>query len=164
MIIDQVNRDNSIGSLFRKMDEVYTFLTRKELRDIASMKIVVERITRQTLECSYFIQEYSGNEKFRTLSLNCNTYRLRSHLFVKGRDLSRTCCLGRTTAFKVLTVLLTNSCKSSSTGLREIRWWLCIGFGTVLKHCVSPSNHSGSALLTLARYSGRLGPPRYAVC
>ena len=55
------------------MGEVYTFLTEKELRDIESMKSVVERITRQTLECSYFIQEYSKNEKFRKLRLHCNT-------------------------------------------------------------------------------------------
>ena len=49
------------------MDEVYTFLTKKELRDIESMEIVVGRITLQTLECSYFIQEYAKNEKFRKL-------------------------------------------------------------------------------------------------
>ena len=55
------------------MNEVYTFLMRKELRDIGSMKIVVERITFQTLECSYFIREYSRNEKFRKLRLDCNT-------------------------------------------------------------------------------------------
>ena len=55
------------------MNEVYTFLTEKELRDIESMKSVVERITLQTLECSYFIQEYSKNEKFRKLRLHRNT-------------------------------------------------------------------------------------------
>ena len=73
MVIDQVNRDKSIGSLLLKMDKVYTFLTRKELRDIDSMKIVVERITLQTLECSYFIQEYAKNEKFRKLRLHGKT-------------------------------------------------------------------------------------------
>ena len=73
MIIDQANRDSSVGSLLLKMNEVYTFLTRKELRDIEFMMIVVERITFQTLECSYFIQEYSKNEKFRKLRLHCNT-------------------------------------------------------------------------------------------
>jgi hypothetical protein len=73
MIIDQVNRDDSIKSLFLKMDEVYTFLTGEELRRIKFMKAVVECITRQTLECSYFIREYSKNEKFRMLRLHCNT-------------------------------------------------------------------------------------------
>lgn len=55
------------------MDEVYTFLTGEELQRIESMKDVVECITRQTLECSYFIREYSNNEKFRMLRLDCNT-------------------------------------------------------------------------------------------
>lgn len=73
MIVDQVNRDGSIRSLVRKMDEVYTFLTGEELRHIESMKHVVERITHQTLECSYFIQEYSKNKEFRMLRLHCNT-------------------------------------------------------------------------------------------
>ena len=65
------------------MNEVYTFLTEKELRDIESMKSVVERITLQTLECSYFIQEYSKNEKFRKLRWHCN---------ITGRELT---CLSR---------------------------------------------------------------------
>ena len=52
------------------MDEVYTFLTKKELRDLESMEIVVGRISLQTLECSYFIQEYAKNEKFRKLRLH----------------------------------------------------------------------------------------------
>ena len=67
MNIDQVNRDASVGSLLKKMNEVYTFLTEKDLRDIKFMTSVVERITLQTLECSYFIQEYAKNEKFRML-------------------------------------------------------------------------------------------------
>ena len=73
MIIDQVNRDESIRSLLRKMNEVYSFLLGEELSRIKSMTIVVERITRQTLECCYFIREYSKNEKFRMLRLHCNT-------------------------------------------------------------------------------------------
>jgi hypothetical protein len=55
------------------MNEVYTFLTEEELWHMEFMKIFVERITRQTLECSYFIREYSKNEKFRSLRLDCNT-------------------------------------------------------------------------------------------
>ena len=55
------------------MNEVYIFLTGEELRRIEFMKVVVECITRQTLECSYFIREYSKNEKFRMLRLHCNT-------------------------------------------------------------------------------------------
>ena len=67
MIIDQTTRDNSVRSLISKMNEVYAFLV-KELRNIESMKTVVERICYQTLECSYFVREYSQNKNFRKLS------------------------------------------------------------------------------------------------
>lgn len=68
MIIAQTTRDDAVRSLLSKMDEVYTFLMKEELRDIESMKTVVERICYQTLECSYFIREYSQNKGFRMLS------------------------------------------------------------------------------------------------
>ena len=55
------------------MDEVYKFLLGEELRRIESMKIVVERMTSQTLECSRFILDYSKNEKFRKSRLHRNT-------------------------------------------------------------------------------------------
>ena len=67
MIIDQTTRDNSVRSLLSKMNEVYTFLMKEELRNIESMKTVVELICYQTLECSYFIREYSQNKNFRKL-------------------------------------------------------------------------------------------------
>ena len=63
-IIDQINRDDSVQALLSTMDEVYMFLTTAELDDIRSMKSAIERITHQTLECSYFIQAYCGNQKF----------------------------------------------------------------------------------------------------
>ena len=69
MIINQATRDNAVRSLLSKMNEVYTFLVKEELRDIESMKTVVERICYQTLECSYFIQKYSQNMNFRKLPL-----------------------------------------------------------------------------------------------
>ena len=65
MIIDQATRDESIRSLLSKMQGVYTLLTQAELRDIEFMKTVVGRICLQTLECSYFIREYSQNKAFR---------------------------------------------------------------------------------------------------
>jgi len=65
MVIDQIHCDDSVHALLSKMDEVYTFLTTAGLDDIQSMKAIVERITRQTLECSYFIQAYCGNPTFR---------------------------------------------------------------------------------------------------
>ena len=65
IIVKQAHLDDSIRDLLSKMDEVYTFLTTVGLKDIQPMKPIVERITRQTLECSYFIQAYCGNQKFR---------------------------------------------------------------------------------------------------
>jgi len=67
-IIDQMTRDDTVRCLLSKIDEVYTFLVKAELRDIKSMKTVIERICQQTLECSYFIREYSQNKKFRELT------------------------------------------------------------------------------------------------
>ena len=64
IIIEQANLDVSICELLSKMKEVYTFLTAEDLKDIRSMKAIVERITHQTLECSYFIQAYCANQKF----------------------------------------------------------------------------------------------------
>ena len=68
IIIDQKNRDDSVCALVSKMDEAYAFLTVRGLNDIVSMGTIVERITRQTVECSYFIQAYCGNQKFRKLT------------------------------------------------------------------------------------------------
>ena len=68
IIIDQANRDDSVRALLSKMDQVYIFLTTAGLNDIKAMKATVDRITRQTLECSYFIQAYYGNQKFRKLT------------------------------------------------------------------------------------------------
>ena len=67
-IVDQANRDESVHALLSKMVDVYTFLTTAELKEIESMKTILERITRQTVECSYFIQAYCGNLKFRQLT------------------------------------------------------------------------------------------------
>jgi hypothetical protein len=52
------------------MNEVYVSLTKAGLSEIESVKEVVERISQQTLECAYFIQEYAQNEKFRKLVIS----------------------------------------------------------------------------------------------
>ena len=64
MIIDQTTRDDAIRALLSKMDEVYTFLNQQELQDIKSMKTIIERVSQQTLECSYFIRGYAQNKNF----------------------------------------------------------------------------------------------------
>ena len=51
------------------MNEVYTFLTEAQLSDIKCMKVVIESIVKQTLECSYFIQGYFKDERFCLLKV-----------------------------------------------------------------------------------------------
>ena len=68
IIIEQAHLDISVCELFSKMNEVYTFLTTAGLNDIRSMKVIIQRIAHQTLECSYFIRAYCANQKFRELT------------------------------------------------------------------------------------------------
>ena len=68
IIIEQADLDVSVCELLSKMNEIYTFLTTAELKAIESMKAIVERITLQTVQCSYFIQAYCANQKFRKLT------------------------------------------------------------------------------------------------
>ena len=68
IIVAQAHLDVSVCELLSKMNEVYTFLTTAGLKHITSMKAIVERITLQTVQCSYFIQSYCANEKFRELT------------------------------------------------------------------------------------------------
>ncbi|KAG1792328.1 uncharacterized protein HD556DRAFT_1380511 [Suillus plorans] len=60
----QATRDDSISQLLSKMDEVYIFLTENDLAALTSMKSVVVRICQQTLECSYFLRDYSKSKNF----------------------------------------------------------------------------------------------------
>ena len=69
IITEQAHLDVSICEILSKMNEVYEFLTTAGLEAIDSMKTIVERINHQTLECSYFIQAYCVNHKFRELTL-----------------------------------------------------------------------------------------------
>ena len=68
IIIEQVHLDVSVCTLLSKMNEVYTFLTTAGLNAITSMKTIVERITHQTVQCSYFIQVDCANQKFREIT------------------------------------------------------------------------------------------------
>ena len=67
IFIEQGHLDDSVRKLLSKMDEVYTFLTNAGLNAVESMKGIVEGITHQTVQCSYFIQAYCANKKFRKL-------------------------------------------------------------------------------------------------
>ena len=84
MIIQQTNRDKDVCSLLTKMNEIYTFLTQQELRDIESMKILVATICKQTLECSYFIRRYAQDPKFRKLVDPCKKSCEGIHLLTQG--------------------------------------------------------------------------------
>ena len=81
MIIGQINQDNDVSSLLTKMNEIYTFLTQADLLDIKSMKTVVTCICKQTLECSYFIQKYAQDTKFRKSVCRCVN---EIHLSIQG--------------------------------------------------------------------------------
>jgi len=63
-----VGQAHLVLALLSKMDDVYTILMNAGLKTISSMKAVVERITQQTVECSYFIRAYCGNQKFSKLT------------------------------------------------------------------------------------------------
>ena len=122
IIIGQVNLDVSVCALLSRMKEVYTFLTTAGLHDITSMKAVVERITHQTVQCSYFIQAYCANQKFRKLDLSKTLMLINLSISFKERGCSRTCSPPKPRrSCKTITTSLTSFCKSSATGLRAIR-------------------------------------------
>ncbi|KAF8962292.1 hypothetical protein BDZ97DRAFT_1702551 [Flammula alnicola] len=64
MIIGQNARDESISALLNKIENVYTFITQKDLETIKSMDIVVTRICQQTLECAYFLRDYTKAKSY----------------------------------------------------------------------------------------------------
>ncbi|KAF8965708.1 hypothetical protein BDZ97DRAFT_1810653 [Flammula alnicola] len=64
MIIGQNARDESISALLNKIENVYTFITQKDLETIKSMDIVVTGICQQTLECAYFLQDYTKAKSY----------------------------------------------------------------------------------------------------
>lgn len=69
-ITSQATRDDSISQLLSNMDEVDMFLTENDLAALTSMKSVVVRICQQTLECSYFLRDYSKSQNFYELNSN----------------------------------------------------------------------------------------------
>ena len=126
-IIDQKNRDAAVCALLSKMDDVYVFLTNAEVRDIRSMKEVVERISQQTLECSYFIREYAQNEKFRKLIISGFVNKLNA--WHKERGFSRILFRERTSACRPITRCLTSCGNNFLRGPQATRWSSCTGFG-----------------------------------
>ena len=66
--MEQQGRDDSVISLLEKMKAVYTILTKAELQKLESMKIVIEGISKTTLECLDFIRKYAEDGNFGKLT------------------------------------------------------------------------------------------------
>lgn len=66
-VLDQNDRDGAVCSLVSK----FTSLAQAEFSEIESVKDVVERISQQTLESAFFMQDYARNEKFRMSITSC---------------------------------------------------------------------------------------------
>jgi hypothetical protein len=60
MILDQVDRDDAVRDLLKKLSEVYTFMNGdKKLTEIQGMQALYGKLAQQTLECADFIVHYS---------------------------------------------------------------------------------------------------------
>ena len=60
MIKAQQVRDQNILGLVTAMEETYSFaISAKELKKDEMLQDVINQILRQTIECGYFIQEYT---------------------------------------------------------------------------------------------------------
>ena len=65
MVIDQLDRDNSVVHLIEVMDDIYSFVDEAEpLRKIESHGRVIMLMTRQATECAYFIHDYVKMKSF----------------------------------------------------------------------------------------------------
>ena len=60
MVQDQQARDQKILELVASMDNTYSFvICADELKKYPALQDVLEQILKQTIECGYFIQEYT---------------------------------------------------------------------------------------------------------
>ena len=60
MIKAQQVRDQNILGLVTAMEETYSFaMSVKELKNDERIQDIINQILRQTIECGYFIQEYT---------------------------------------------------------------------------------------------------------
>ncbi|KAI0316855.1 hypothetical protein OF83DRAFT_1059655 [Amylostereum chailletii] len=65
-ILSQDKRDKAVAKLLETMRDVYAYLNASdELKNIDDhRKTVLQRISRQTVECAYFIRDYSDIKNF----------------------------------------------------------------------------------------------------
>jgi hypothetical protein len=65
VIIAQAERDKSINNLLQKLAGVYRFITQDDSLDkIKSLRNIVGKIIKQTLECARFIGDYTETKSF----------------------------------------------------------------------------------------------------
>lgn len=77
----QLARDDRIHKLGRAMQDIYDFVHDGEpLKKIEAHKKTFAFITKQTIECAYFIKDYSETNHFRTSPSCVVSFTLRSTL------------------------------------------------------------------------------------
>ncbi|KAG1903364.1 uncharacterized protein F5891DRAFT_947518, partial [Suillus fuscotomentosus] len=65
IILAQADRDEAILDLYKKLGQVYSFMTQDDTLDqISSMSTILGQISQQTLECAHFIRNYSEKKNF----------------------------------------------------------------------------------------------------
>jgi uncharacterized CHY-type Zn-finger protein len=70
MVQAQQARDLKIIGLVRTMENTYSFVAcADELKDQPVLQDIVEQILKQTIECGYFIQEYTRRSFRGTLRI-----------------------------------------------------------------------------------------------
>ncbi|KAG1817021.1 hypothetical protein EV424DRAFT_1513365 [Suillus variegatus] len=65
IILAQADRDEAVLDLYKKLGQVYGFITQDDtLLKISSMRDILGQISQQTLECANFIRDYSEKKSF----------------------------------------------------------------------------------------------------
>lgn len=64
--VDQLHRDNAVKDLLDIIDDTYTFiLTADSLKDLDQRrKSILANLSKQTIECAYFIRDYAKSSAF----------------------------------------------------------------------------------------------------
>ena len=68
VILDQTDRDKNVKQLLEVMNDVYSFVNEAELvkERVESQKRIVALMVEQTIQCAYFIRDYSADIHFGT--------------------------------------------------------------------------------------------------
>ena len=68
VVLDQTDRDKNVKQLLEVMNDVYSFVNEAELvkERVESQKRIVALMVEQTIQCAYFIRDYSADIHFGT--------------------------------------------------------------------------------------------------